>query len=207
MGSPRHHILRVGVTGGIGSGKSLVCTMFSRAGIPILSADEIAKEIMRHDKTLRRELTRLLGLGAYRPDGDLDRGYIASRIFSHGALQRKVNALVHPKVETELDKSFLSLEQAGEKIAIVEAALIYEAGYEKHLDRVIVVDAPEEERIRRVAERDNTSRESVGLRIRAQLPPQQKLRKADFIIRNCGSTEDLEASVKFLVTILQQSIV
>ena len=200
------HILRIGVTGGIGSGKSLVCSIFSRLGVPVLSADDIAKELMSGDASLRRALIKLLGSSTYRHDGNLDRPYIASRIFSDSGLQRKVNALVHPRVEAEVGKRFVKLEKAGNRLGIVEAALIYEAGFEKELDYVVVVDSPEADRIERVIARDNTAAEEVRKRIQSQQSPESKLRKADYIIRNTGSITDLENSVRFLFTLLQSIV-
>jgi len=197
------HILRVGVTGGIGSGKSLVCSFFARLGVPVLSADDIAKDLLQNDVSARRALADILGRGAYRPDGELDRHYVAGKIFSDSALQRRVNALVHPRVEARVEKQFLKLQRAGEKIGIVEAALIYEAGFEKHLDCVVVVDALESKRIQRVVNRDKTTSEAVRRRMRAQFPARAKVNKADYVLRNSGSIGDLKTSVRFLHTILQ----
>lgn len=196
-------MLRIGVTGGIGSGKSLVCSLFSSLGVPVLSADDIAKELMRGDASLRRALIKLLGPSAYRPDGELDRQYVAARIFSDSGLHQKVNALVHPRVEAEVGKQFAKLEKAGSRLGIVEAALIYEAGFEKQLDYVIVVDSPEPDRIQRVVDRDKVAADDVRKRIQSQQSPISKLRKADYVIRNAGSVDDLEASVRFLYSLLQ----
>lgn len=180
--------------------------MFVQHGIPVLSADDVAKEIMRNDTSLRERLVMLLGPSAYRSDGELDRGYVASRIFSDATLKRRVNKLVHPRVEAELDKRFAELRNVGTQIAAVEAALLYESGYDKRLDVMIVVDAPEKERIRRVVERDKTSPGEVRRRMRAQLPAEKKLRNADYVIRNTGSLRDLENSVDFLIRVLQNTI-
>ncbi len=180
--------------------------MFSRLGLPVLSADDIAKELMKGDATLRRELISLLGPTTYRPDGELDRQYVATKIFSTQSLQRKVNSLVHPRVEAEVGKRFVKLERAGHRLGIVEAALIYEAGFEKELDYVIVVDSPEADRIQRVVDRDKVSRDAVRKRIQSQHSPESKLRKADYIIRNTGSINDLEASVRFLFSLLQSIV-
>jgi len=203
VASSVNHILRVGVTGGIGSGKSIVCSFFSRLGVPVLSADDIAKNLMQNDVSMRRALAGILGRGAYRLDGEFDRHYVAGKIFSDSVLQRRVNALVHPRVEARVEKQFLKLQRAGEKIGIVEAALIYEAGFEKHLDCVIVVDSTEAKRIQRVVIRDKTTPEAVRRRMRAQFPARSKVSKADYVIRNSGSIGDLKASVRFLHTILQ----
>ncbi len=196
------HILRVGVTGGIGSGKSLVCSIFARLGVTILSADDMAKHVMQENEALRRSLSKLLGASTYTATGELDRGYVAGKIFSHPALQRRVNALVHPVVEAEVEHRFAALANLGQRIAMVEAALIYEAGFDKRLDLVIVVDAPEAARIVRVADRDRMSKEDVRKRMRSQLPAQSKIERADYVIRNSGSIGDLENSVRFIHTIL-----
>jgi dephospho-CoA kinase len=199
-------LLRVGVTGGIGSGKSIVCSMFAKCGIPVLSADEIAKDIMQSDNTLRLQLKSLLGLSTFRSDGTLDRAFVAGRIFSDKALHRKVNKLVHPRVEAEIESRFEALERSGHAVGIVEAALIYEAGFDKQLDVVIVVDAPEQERIKRVVARDGSSAQEVQKRIAAQSPSEEKSRKADYVIHNMGSLTNLESSVQFLAKLLHTTI-
>ncbi|MCX6144070.1 MAG: dephospho-CoA kinase, partial [Ignavibacteriales bacterium] len=173
-------ILRVGVTGGIGSGKTIVCSLFANHGIPVMSADEIAKKLMQNDKALRSQLSLLLGSSTYRPDGSLDRAYVAAKIFSKKSLKQKVNSLVHPRVEAEIDSRFAAMEHSGKAIGIIEAALIYEAGYDKRLDVEIVVDAPEPDRIKRVVARERSSAEEVQKRIAAQSPSEQKARKADY---------------------------
>ena len=198
-------ILRVGVTGGIGSGKTVVCSLFAKHGIPVLSADEMAKEMMQRDNVLRSQLKSLLGASTYRVDGSLDRAFVAARIFSDKSLQRKLNKLVHPRVEAEIDSRFAAMGRSGNAIGIVEAALIYEAGYDKRLDVVIVVDAPESERVKRVVARDGSSAMEVQKRIAAQSPQEQKSRKADYVIHNTGSLSELESSVQFLVKILHNS--
>ena len=201
LGHSADHILRIGVTGGIGSGKSLVCSLFARLGVPVLSADQLAKELMVQDGELKMAIAKLLGASAYEPDGSLSREYIASKIFSNKSLQKKINSLVHPRVEERLDREIARLERQGKRMAIVEAALIYEAGYDKRLDIVVVVDADEGERVRRVAYRDSVREEEVRKRVQSQWSPSRKVQKADYVIRNDGSVEELEANVRFLHTL------
>ncbi len=201
LGHSADHILRIGVTGGIGSGKSLVCSLFAHLGVPVLSADQLAKELMVQDGELKMAIAKLLGASAYEPDGSLSREYIASKIFSNKSLQKKINSLVHPRVEERLDREIAQLERQGKRMAIVEAALIYEAGYDKRLDIVVVVDADEGERVRRVAYRDSVSEEEVRKRVQSQWSPSRKVQKADYVIRNDGSFEELEANVRFLHTL------
>jgi dephospho-CoA kinase len=199
-------ILRIGVTGGIGSGKSLVCSMFAERGIPIIPADDIAKQVMVDDVGLRMQLISLLGPATYRSDGSLDKAFVASKIFSDASVQKKVNHLVHPKVESEIERRFSTLERSNTPIGIVEAALIYESGFNKNLDAVIVVAAPEADRIKRVVARDKSSIDQVKSRIAAQMAADQKASKADYIIHNSGSIAELESSVQFLLTILKNII-
>ena len=201
--SSKSRILKIGVTGGIGSGKSEVCRAFERLGVSVLYADEIAKELSNSDPQTKQALRQLLGDKTFTSDGVLDRAYVASRIFSNKALQKKINAIVHPRVEEAIARKIDALENAGRSITIVEAALIYEAGLDKILDAVIVVDAEEESKIARVMKRDGTTRESVLSRMNAQLKPSSKLKRADYSILNNGTKEELEQKVLFLHSIFQ----
>ncbi|MBI3587412.1 MAG: dephospho-CoA kinase [Ignavibacteriales bacterium] len=201
MRKPKGHIFRIGVTGGIGSGKTVVCTMFEQLGIPALYADEIAKEIMDSDPKAKKLIIGLLGTSAYTSDGSLDRVYVASQVFSNKTLQKKLNAIVHPLVEQEIDKGIEGISAVGKRSVIIEAALIYEAGLDRTLDAVVVVDADEQERIERVSKRDGISTADIKKRISAQWSTQRKLDKADYILRNNGSLQDLETNVRFLYTI------
>lgn len=192
--------LRVGVTGGIGSGKSLVCSFFQKLGAPVLSADDIAKDLMTNDSGLRKALARLLGPEAYLADGSLNRKFIAERIFSTPALQKKVNAIVHPKVAREIERRMKALNGLTPYV-IVEAALIYEAGLDAMLDSVVVVDAETERRIQRVQERDRSSREDVEKRTEAQWSNKRKVQQAEYVLRNNGSIRELGQNVRFLHTL------
>jgi len=196
--------MAVGVTGGIGSGKTEVCRIFERLGIAVLSADLIAKEISNYDPRARQLLVKLLGSNAYTQEGVLDRAYVASKVFSSKNVQKKINAIVHPRVQDEIERKLCELERNGAGIGMVEAALIYEAGLDKVLDAVIVVDASEDSRIERVVKRDGTDRPAVRDRMNAQMDPAEKLQRADYIIRNDGTLEELDQKVKFLHSIFQK---
>lgn len=195
------HIFRIGITGGIGSGKTVVCKLFEQLGVPVLYADEIAKEIMDTNLKAKKLITGLLGSAAYKPNGLLDRAYVASQVFSNKTLQRKLNSIVHPLVEQEIDTRIKSYAAAGKQSVVVEAALIYEAGLDRKLDAVVVVDADEKERIERVARRDGIPAKDIRKRINAQWSTERKLDRADYVIRNNGSLQDLETNVRFLYTI------
>jgi dephospho-CoA kinase len=198
---PRGHNLLVGVTGGIGSGKTLVCRAFNRLGLPVLYADEIAKTVSVVNTSVRREIRALLGADAYHTDGSLNRDHISGLIFSRPSLHKKLNAIVHPRVKREVRRAARRLFAQGHRIVIVEAALIYESRMDRMLDYVIVVDAPRQERIRRVLRRDGTSRSEVERRMRAQWSTRAKRRLADFILENSGSVKDLRSAVKLLTSL------
>jgi len=199
----KKRIMKVGVTGGIGSGKSEVCRIFERLGVPVLYADTIAKELSASDPLVKKAIVALLGPEAYTPQGEFNRAYVASKLFSSKSVQKKINAIVHPRVEEEIEKRITGLETGEATVVLVEAALIFEAGLDKRLDAVVVVDAEEETRITRIVQRDGATRESILERMNAQLSPAAKLRKADYIIYNNGTLEELEANVMFLYSVFQ----
>lgn len=166
-------------------------------------ADEIARELADSRPTIRQAIINLLGPESYRSDGTLNRSYVASLVFSKWELQRKLNAIVHPEVRRELERR---LAQYGSHLpfVLIEAALIYEAGLDKMLDAVIVVDARQDVRVRRVVERDRVKPEDVRKRMKAQWSQQEKLQRADYVITNNGSLKELESAVQFLYNLFLQ---
>lgn len=194
----------IGVTGGIGSGKSAVCHLLEEEGYPILFADPLAIEIEETDPAVIRKIKELVGAEAYTAQGSLNRPYVAERIFSDKRIQKAVEAVVHPAVFRELRRRIHLLEKAGKRLAIVEAALIYESGMNNLLDFVVVVDADESIRVARVMRRDGISAEEVRRRMSAQWSMERKVRVADLVIGNNGSREELRHKVQLLKTILDQ---
>ena len=193
----------MGVTGGIGSGKSTVCKMFESLGVQVLYTDDIAKEVSNSNPAVRAAIVKLLGSSAYNSDGKLNREFVSYRIFSQKRLQQKLNAIVHPEVEKEIDRRSTEPGINGNNIVIVEAALIYEAGLDKKLDVVVVVDADEKLRVDRLRSRDAAKETDIRKRMKAQWNPDVKLKKADYVIHNNGTIHDLEEKVKFLHAIFQ----
>ncbi len=204
MRAPSKRILTIGVTGGIGSGKTTVCEIFSRFGVPVLSSDDIAKELTHTDPAIREQLIILLGDEAYLPDRSFNRSYVASQIFSNKELQGRVEGIIHPRVEQERERRIADLRSQGHRMVIIEAALIYEVGLDKKLDIVVVVDADEMTRIQRTCARMGISEKEVRVRIDAQLDVKRKIEKAEYIIQNNGTLGELESKVRFLYTIFQQ---
>ena len=176
--------LRVGITGGIGSGKSMVCSLFEVLNTPVYYADVRAKALMTEDPVLVARIKSLLGEEAYLADGTLNRPYISALVFRDKEKLGALNAIVHPAVFEDCEQWQNSQQQA--PYTLKEAALLFESGSNKGLHKVIVVTAPLELRIQRVMSRDNTSREAVLDRMKNQWPESEKIKVADFIINNDG---------------------
>jgi dephospho-CoA kinase len=173
-------MLKVGITGGIGSGKSTVARIFGVLGIPVYDADAAAKLIMNRDEGLKAQLATHFGTDLY-VSGQLDRALLASRVFANPDKLALLNSLVHPV--TIADAARWMLEQQG-PYALKEAALIFESGSQQDLDYVIGVYAPEALRIRRAMQRDGVTREQVKARMRQQIPDSIKMRLCDWVIVN-----------------------
>ncbi|RPH37451.1 dephospho-CoA kinase [bacterium] len=206
MPSDRDFFL-VGVTGGIGSGKSAVCAGFERLGRTVLSADGLAREIMDRDPSVKKKVQQLIGQAAYTLEGVLDRKLVAARAFGDHSIRKRLDAIVHPAVFQEIDSRISQLPREQRlPYVIIEAALVYESGMDKKLDYVIVVQAEEETRIRRVMERDGCTREEVLRRIAAQMPADLKAKKADFVIRNEADKSPIASKVQFIDHLLSQML-
>ena len=173
-------MMRVGLTGGIGSGKSTVAGYFRDLGIPVYDSDNRARELMENLPALREEIQALLGPAAFQ-NGRLNRPHIAERIFGDPTLLAALNALVHPAVR--LDFQQWSQQQQAPYV-LQEAAVLFENGGYRQLDRTILVTAPEPTRLRRVMKRDRASREAVLARMKNQWDDQKKMPLADFVIEN-----------------------
>lgn len=170
----------IGLTGGIGSGKTTVANMFSSLGIPVYIADVEAKKLTNNSKVIRRKLIQLLGKRAYSEKG-LDRTYVADRIFNDKDLLKAVNGIIHPKVAAHFNK--WAHRQAAPYV-IKEAAILFENGGHKQCDAVILVTAPKPDRIARVMARDNTTKAEIEKRMDNQWPDEEKQRLADIVIHN-----------------------
>lgn len=171
---------RIGITGGIGSGKTTIADIFDTLGIPTYNADNQAKKLMNTDADLIIKIKNLFGDQAYGAN-QLDRTYIANKVFNDNNLLEQLNQLVHPKVFEDLASWF---EQRDTKYALYESALIYQGDAHKYLDKVIYVYASSTERIRRIMDRNSSKKNEIEARIRAQPDPISSIIKADYIIIN-----------------------
>ena len=175
-------MIKVGLTGGIGVGKTVCADIFSLLGVPVYNSDIEAKLIMITDEVVKDAIKEIFGLKSYNEDGTLNRGHLASLIFSDKLLLAKMNGIVHPAVREHFRK--WCKDNQDHKYIIQESALIFETGSYKSFDKVILVHAAEEVRIKRVMKRDSTSEEEVLARIKKQLPQEEKLEFADYVIIN-----------------------
>lgn len=181
----RNHImLKVGITGGIGSGKTTVAGIFASLGIPVYNADQRAKYLMTSDRELILSIIELFGKEAYYENGQLNRHHIGDIIFAEPEMRKQLNALVHPAVWQDGERWNELHEDA--PYTLKEAALIFESGGHRMLDKIIVVTAPEDLRITRVVRRDGSERAAVKARIAAQMPESEKVKRADYVIVNDG---------------------
>ncbi len=170
----------IGLTGGIGSGKSTVAKMFKALGVPVYNSDERAKKLMVSSKTARKKISELLGEEAYS-NKKLNRSYIAKKVFRDAELLKKLNEIVHPLVR----KSFKSWARRQKFCYLIqEAAIIFENENQDFYDKIILVSAPEEIRIDRILKRDGSSRERILERMGNQWPDSKKIPLSDFVINN-----------------------
>lgn len=170
--------MKIGITGGIGSGKTEVCNIFKHLNIPIYNTDIEAKRLMASDLQVKSKIINLLGESTYK-EGELNRKYIADKIFNNKLLINKLNEIVHPAVINDFNK-----KASQEKHIVKESALLIESGTYKDLDVLILVYTNEDIRIERVMKRDNISREDVVKKIDNQMSDEEKKKYADYIIYN-----------------------
>lgn len=197
--SQNPNALKLGITGGIGSGKTSVCKVFNVLGIPVFSADPVAGEIMENDPAVKAKINGIVSKNLY-PGGKLNRGELAGIIFNDATVLNEINSLIHPLV-FEKFKNWISSQDA--PYVIMEAAILFESGAFRLVDRIATVVAPEEERIRRVMHRNKLSREMVMERIRNQMNDEDKIRQSDYVINNSENDMIIPAILKIHDDILK----
>ncbi|KJD35582.1 dephospho-CoA kinase [Tamlana sedimentorum] len=170
----------VGLTGGIGSGKTTVAKEFKKLGIPIYIADDEAKKLMRKSKVIKRKLIQLFGNESYI-EGELNRSFVANIIFNNKSYLDKMNAIIHPRVARHFEKWVLKQKSP---YVIKEVAILFENGGDKSCDYIITVTANLKARIERLLERDNTTPEKIEAIMKNQWTDEKKMERSDFIIQN-----------------------
>lgn len=181
----------VGLTGGIGSGKTTVASFFKELGVPIYIADVEAKALMNRSKIIKRKLIKLFGKQAYQNEA-LNKPFVANKIFNNGTLLEKMNSIVHPKVASHFKRW---LKKQDTSYVIKEAAILFENGTFESLDFIITVVAPESTRISRVIKRDQSSQKKVKAIIGNQWSDERKVKLSDFVIENV-ELEDTKNQIK-----------
>lgn len=175
-------MLKIGITGGIGSGKTTACKVFELLGVPVFYADLVAKSIMQTDLQLKNEILNAFGPQSYFIDGLLNRPYISSIVFKDEAQLNKLNSIVHPAVFRAFDNWIATHSEA--PYVLKEAALLFESESHKMCDLSILVISPEATRIRRVIARDHISKDEIMLRMKRQFTDEQKMKLADYMLMN-----------------------
>jgi dephospho-CoA kinase len=189
-------VLKVAITGGAGSGKSTVARMFAELGAEVLDADAAAREAVAVGQPAWQELRRRYGEDYFNPDGTLNRSRLAQRVFADPEARRRLEALIHPWVAQELMARAQELERRGADLVLVEVPLLFETGREADFDRVIVVAAPEAERIRRLKGRDGRGEAEIRGILAAQWPLKDKVARADYVVDNGGDLAGTREQVK-----------
>lgn len=175
--------IKVGITGGIGSGKTTAARLFEQLGVPVYYADDAAKWLMQHDADLRQSIQHAFGESIYDSNGNLDRASLAQIVFANPNRLRQLEALVHPAVARHTEQW---IQRQNAPYLLKEAALLLESGAARKMDKIIVVTAPESLRIARVQQRDGLPESAIRQRIAQQMPESERLPFADYVLYNDG---------------------
>lgn len=193
-------VIRIGITGGIGSGKSFFSSCLKEYGVPVFDSDSVAKKLMILSPFIVSSLKSLLGENVYI-DGKLNKSLVSDYIFSTPANAHKINSIVHPYVKREFLLWADERSRNGDGIVAIESAILFEAGFRGVVEKVVTVHAPLEVRISRVMKRDHTSREKVLERINSQMSDEERNLRSDFVIENDGLTP-LDEQIERLLSVL-----
>jgi len=193
--------LRIGITGGIGSGKTLACKYFRQLGYKVIYADDIAKQLYRTNKNLKRKLVNEFGEGILDKNGNISGSNSRRIIFSGRKNIKRVNKIVHPFVIKEIDRLISGIKN---KTILIETAIMFESGYYKKLDYTVLIYANKENRIKRVRKRDKVSAAEIKKLMKLQMDEREKLKLADFVIKNNSTSKCLYGSIKSFNKILSR---
>ena len=193
-------MLKVGLTGGIGSGKSTASKFFEKLGAFILDADKEAKNLLEKNEIVQHEVISEFGTDIINATGKVDKNKLARVAFQDVDHQRRLNSVVHPYIYDLIDKTFDKVLNDGKyAVFIIDAAMIYESGYDIHLDYIIVITAQLKNRMERALARKTLTREEILKRIEFQWPEEEKVEMADFVIHNDGSEKELNDNIKSII--------
>lgn len=196
IGMMQNNMKVIGLTGSIGSGKSTVAAILSENGAYIIDADKVGHELYYKRGPAWEALIAAFGDEVLDDDGNIDRSKLAAMVFRDNERLSILNAIVHPLIKQEVSRRLNNARQAGIRLAIVEAALLIEAGWHEMVDEVWLVTADEEVRLRRIMQRNGISADEARRRVQSQIPDAEKAKYADIIIANNGSIDDLKRKVE-----------
>ena len=190
-------MLRIGLTGGIGSGKSTVAQLFARRGVPVIDTDQIARELVRAGQPALAEIVRTFGHDVVDPEGNLDRARLRAIVFDDAAARHKLEAILHPRIRATVQTQTRALHAA---YCVIVVPLLVETHFDELVDRVLVVDADKRQQIERTMARDGLTAQAVESVMAAQVGRSQRLARADDVIANKGNMQQLEHEVERLDT-------
>ena len=196
----------VGLTGGIASGKSTLAAALRDLGAPVIDADAIARAAVRRGTPALREIARIFGTGVLAEDGELDRKAMAAIVFADPAARARLEAIVHPAVRAEVAAETARLAAAGHDLAFYDVPLLFERGLEGEVDCAVVVHAPPALQLSRLRSRDGMTREEAEARLSAQLPIDEKARRADVVVSNEGDLASLRSRAAPLLAALRAGL-
>lgn len=195
-------MIKLGITGGIGSGKSYLSRLLKEQNIPVYDTDQEAKRLMITDGIIRKSLINLLGTSVYQND-TLNKTLLSEYIFSNEDHTRRINAIVHPRVKSDFLQWASNLSQKGKKIIALESAILFESGFDNAVDYTITVSAPINLRIQRTIQRDQTTEVQVRRRIQAQMTEEERNKRANFIIIN-DEKHDLYSQMSNILSLIKR---
>lgn len=187
---------RIGLTGGVGCGKSTVSSYMARLGLPIIDGDKLSREAVTPGSEAMERIRQVFGPEVFLPDGQLDRVKMAKIVFSDEDRRQALNAIIHPYVWRRTEEGLITAQNEGYPIAVMDMPLLLEIGWQLRSEAVWVVRAPVEQQILRMCARDGATREEALARIRKQMPTINKINYADVVIDNSGSLEATEQQVQ-----------
>ncbi len=197
----KYQNLVVGITGGIGSGKSTFCEILTQNNFPVIHSDNMAKEIMATDDAVKKRIIETLGTQSYFNDGKINTHYLRDIVFNDFEKLQILNSIVHPAVIKKTKEKIEDLKK-NNHIIFVESALIYEANFDKLFDFIILIYSEQRERLRRVKQRSNLTDEEILKIMQTQIPDEEKRKYADIIVENNDNIDELKSRAKFILTIL-----
>ncbi|MFQ5659082.1 MAG: dephospho-CoA kinase [Gammaproteobacteria bacterium] len=192
---PVGKLLRIGLTGGIGSGKTTVSGLFAKLGVPVSDADTIAHELVKRGRPAYDAILNVFGPGVTGAEGELRRDYLRELIFNDDNLRKQLESIIHPLVRVEIEKFIAAIDYP---YCIISIPLLFESGAQDTVDRVLVIDIPQHLQIARASGRDNVGEEDINSIIKSQISRERRLRWADDVICNNQGMEFLEDQVNAL---------